>query len=75
MKGQGLWRVSIVLFFIGVISIAAPVRAEVGSAALDSFSWGQVTILLAIAAAWGDMRGQVRDLRRDVDHLQGKGRK
>ena len=68
-----LWGTAVACF---VISLALMVRpawaaAEVG---VGGFSWAQVVVMVGIGAAWGDMRRQVADLRRDFDELRKEGK-
>lgn len=65
-----LWHMSITFFIFGlwltVREAGATTDAIAGS---SSFTWGQVCVLFAVAAAWGDMRAQLRDVRKDVDRI------
>ncbi len=72
MKGF-LWHIAVGFFFMGLWMTAQPVSAAtMGSDA--QFTWGQVCVLVAVAAAWGDMRAQLRDVRKDVDNLLERDR-
>lgn len=64
-----LWHASVALFSLGLWLTVQPAQAGVGDGD-NSFTWGQVCVLLAVAAAWGDMRAQLRDVRKDVDELK-----
>lgn len=68
---RALWRVAIVLFALGLYFTMAEASSGPDSAGDHaSFTWGQVCVLMAVAAAWGDMRAQVKDLRKDVDSIK-----
>lgn len=70
MNGKWLWRVAVVCFLGGVVLLLArPAWADAATVG-GSFTWTQVVILVGIGAAWGDMRRQVADLRRDFDDLR-----
>lgn len=70
---QWLYRASQVLGLAGVFAtLAAPSYAVVDLGADVRFSLGQVLILFAVGAAWGDMRGKVQALRSEVDRLTKK---
>ena len=69
-RPSGLWRLAMLLFFVGLGLMAAQsAQASVGAGDF-SFSWGQVCIMMAVAAAWGDMRREVHDIRKDVDDIK-----
>ena len=63
-----LWNLAVSAFTMGLWLTAKPVSASTG---IDgtSFTWGQVCVLVAVASAWGDMRSQVKQVRKDVDGL------
>ena len=69
-----LWNLSIGLFCTGLYLTAYPAFAGV-SASEVTFPLGQVSLLMAVAAAWGDMRAQVKDLRREVEEIKGRKEK
>lgn len=72
-RSRALWNTAIGLFFLGMwLTIAQPVQASVGGGEF-SFSWGQVCVMMAVAAAWGDMRREVHDIRKDVDEIKKAG--
>jgi hypothetical protein len=69
-RNSGLWRVAMLLFFVGLgLSVAQSANAGVGAGDF-TFSWGQACIMMAVAAAWGDMRREVHDIRKDVDDIK-----
>lgn len=61
MRRLWLWRVARTSFVLAVALIASPVR---GSAAVQlgdvQFTWAHLLVLVALGAAWGDMRAQTR---------------
>lgn len=67
MASKWLWRVAVLCFLVALaIMVAQPAWAQAEAGGV-TFSWAQVVVLVGMAAAWGDMRRQVADLRRDVD--------
>lgn len=73
MNGKWLWRVAVACFLSGVVlMLAKPAWAETPTP-VGTFTWTQVVLLVGVGAAWGDMRRQVADLRRDFDDLRKKG--
>ena len=71
-RPTALWHFAIFFFLIGLWLTAQPAGAA-ESAGEQTFTWGQVCILVAVAAAWGDMRAQLRDVRKEVDELKKQG--
>lgn len=68
-----MWRVAVVCFVASLaLTLARPAWAD-SPMAPQGFTWAQVVVLVGIGAAWGDMRRQVADLRRDFDALKDKG--
>ena len=67
---RALWYSAVALFCFGMWFTVARAESVAGVVGDVSFSWGQVCVLMAVAAAWGDMRSQVKDLRKDVDELR-----
>jgi hypothetical protein len=68
-----LWPVAVASFAMTVsLMVARPAWAEATHTGM-TFSWTQVIVLVGIGAAWGDMRRQVADLRKDFDDLRKKG--
>lgn len=63
------WKLAIAFFVVGIVLMAAPAFAQAVPPE-STFSWGQVCILCAVAAAWGDSRAQMREIRKDVDELK-----
>lgn len=69
---RGLWYTAITMFILGLcLMVAQPASASVGSGEF-SFSWGQVCVLMAAGVAWGDMRREVHDLRKDVEKMKDR---
>ena len=70
MSGSNrLWGVAISCFVIALVMQVGTAWAS-AEGAVGGFSWAQVVVLVGIGAAWGDMRRQVADLRRDFDELR-----
>lgn len=56
---RGLWPLAVVLWIAGMILLVLPGNASTAVAVGDlRFDFGQVFILLSIAAAWGDQRAR-----------------
>ena len=70
-KRSPLWTAAVLAFTVGIWLTAQPSSAADGDVP-QSFSWGQVCVLIAVAAAWGDMRSQLREVRKEVDELRDK---
>ena len=69
-----LWRVAVTCFVLAlVLMLARPAWAEAVVVDGSTYTWAQVVILVGVGAAWGDMRRQVADLRRDFDDFRKKG--
>ena len=66
-----LWYSAIALFLTGMIFTVAQ-AAIPGTDASEHFSWGQVCVLCAVAMAWGDMRAQVKDMRREINEIKNR---
>lgn len=70
--GRCLWAFAVVMFVAGMILLVLPGDAAAAGLAFGdvTFSFGQVCILLAVAAAWGDMRNGVKEVVRRVDRIE-----
>jgi len=78
-----LWHLSVTFFVIGLWLTVQPAYAGSGSDN-QSFTWGQVCVLVAVASAWGDsrarqkvneerwaeLRDELHELRRDMDRIK-----
>lgn len=61
------WSCWVLAGFMVVVPGYALAAIESGAVSL---SWSQLLTLLGLAAAWGDMRQQVKSLRDKVDDLE-----
>jgi hypothetical protein len=70
MRPSVLWGTAVVSFAFGLILLTLPGDAAAAGIAFGdvTFSFGQLCILVAVAAAWGDMRAanRERDHRHDA---------
>jgi hypothetical protein len=66
---RALWYSAVAFFLIGLWSTATAASGAPFDGG-SGFSWGQVCVLCAVAMAWGDMRAQVKDMRREIDEIK-----
>ena len=64
-----LWKISVSLFVCG-LAASSPAHAQVPGSETTHLAWPQISFMLSIAAAWGDMRAQVRSLRKEMDDIR-----
>ena len=69
---RALWPVSVVAGAVAVLLTLAggPAWAQV-KAGEFTFTWSQVALLVALGAAWGDMRGKVSSIEKRLDRMEG----
>jgi len=84
-ESRWLWWVAVGCFTVGLsVSAVQAATGAVDAGGGPAFTFAQVALLVAIGAAWGDMRtnrsrdrDEFKDFRSDVvkrlDHLEGKG--
>jgi len=74
MKGRRhypLWRVAVVLFCVSLVTALTPSAAHAVVSLGDiEITFTQLVFLLTIAAAWGDMRQQVKSIRERLDKVE-----
>lgn len=72
MKQSVLWGTAVVSFCVGLILLTLPGEAAAAGVAFGdvTFSFGQLCILVAVAAAWGDMRAANRDRDRRLERIE-----
>ena len=75
MKGvqsRWLWRLAVVSFVASVSVGAVEAATEGAAVGMDSmFTFPQVALIVAVAAAWGDMRTNRNRDREDFQRFQG----
>ena len=70
-----MWWVAVCCFSLGLVAtVVAPAWAQQASPA-GGFTWSQVALMVGVGAAWGDIRRQVTDLRRDMDDIRKEVKK
>jgi hypothetical protein len=72
MRVRWLWVVAVLLWLMGMIALVLPGNANAAGVAFGDvqFSFGQVCILLAVGAAWGEQRASNRETSRRVTKLE-----
>lgn len=69
-QSHWLWGVACVSFAIAVMLFFAPNPAYAEYQLGDvRFTLSELLIFVALAAAWGDARRQIMDIRRELDRL------
>ena len=68
-----LWPASIVAGSAAVLLalMGGPAWAQVGAGEF-TFTWSQVALLVALGAAWGDTRSQVKAIKERLDRMEGR---
>ena len=84
VQSRWLWRVAVASFIASVSVRAVQAATEHSAVGVDSlFTFPQVALLVAVAAAWGDMRTnrnrdreEFKEFRQDVherlERMEGK---
>lgn len=71
-ESRWLWWVAVACFVAGVsVSAVEAATGATGGGDGSAFTFAQVAILVAIGAAWGDMRTNRQRDREDFQRFQG----
>lgn len=69
---RALWPVAVVLWAVALVGMVVPGAAAAAPVELGdlSFSFPQLCILLAVGAAWGDLRASNRERDRRIERIE-----